>query len=132
MQDNINNRKYNCKNPFQGIFRKVLCVCSAGLLRSPTLAEVLRDEFDYNTRACGSSYSHALIPIDPVLIHWADEIVFVSRTNYHDCEYRFPELKNKIVKILSIPDNFEFRDSILKQKLLEDYEIALDINKDEV
>jgi predicted protein tyrosine phosphatase len=30
------NRLGNCKNYHQGKFKRVLCVCSAGLLRSPT------------------------------------------------------------------------------------------------
>ena len=75
----MNNRLYNCKNPYQGDAKKVLCVCSAGLLRSPTAAVVLNREYGYNTRACGTEVGHALIPLDETLMHWADEIVVMDR-----------------------------------------------------
>lgn len=39
--NHINNRKHMMKHPSQGDFKKVLCVCSGGLLRSPTVAWVL-------------------------------------------------------------------------------------------
>ena len=48
------NRLGNSRNIYQGKDKRVLCVCSAGLLRSPTAANVLHKEFGYNTRACGS------------------------------------------------------------------------------
>ncbi len=35
------NRWGNIDNPYQGSAKKVLCVCSAGMLRSPTAANVL-------------------------------------------------------------------------------------------
>ena len=69
------NRLFNCSNPYQGKAKKVLCVCSAELLRSPTAAVILQQEYGYNTRAVGVEDSFALIPIDDVLIEWADEIV---------------------------------------------------------
>ena len=67
------NALWNCKNPYQGDMKRVLCVCSAGLLRSPTIAWVLSNH-GYNTRAVGV-HDYALIPIDSVLIEWADIII---------------------------------------------------------
>lgn len=73
------NRLYNCKNPNQGMQKRVLCLCSAGLLRSPTVAWVLSNPpYDYNTRAAGVNQEYALIPVDECLISWADEIVCVE------------------------------------------------------
>jgi predicted protein tyrosine phosphatase len=70
------NRLANTKNQHQGIHKKVLCVCSAGLLRSPTLAWVLSNPpWNCNTRACGAEPEYALIPLDLALVEWADEIV---------------------------------------------------------
>ncbi len=72
----LDNRKRNSGNPYQGEFKRVLCVCSAGLLRSPTAAMVLsQDPFNFNTRAAGIVPNYALIPVDEVLLEWADEIV---------------------------------------------------------
>ena len=51
------NRLGNSKNPYQGDFKKVLCVCSAGLLRSPTAAWVLSNApFNFNTREIGRAH----------------------------------------------------------------------------
>lgn len=70
------NRKWNSHNEYQGKHKRVLCVCSAGLLRSPTAAWVLSNPpYNFNTRAAGIDVGHALIPVDDVLIEWADEIV---------------------------------------------------------
>lgn len=103
----MNNRKYNCRNPNQGKHKRVLCVCSAGLLRSPTAALVLSQEpYEFNTRACGIDVGHALIPLDEVLIEWADEIVVMDEY----MEKRLKELTTKPVLNLRIGDNFEYRD----------------------
>jgi predicted protein tyrosine phosphatase len=73
------NRLGNCGNRFQGGRNRVLCVCSAGMLRSPTIAWVLSNEpYGFNTRAAGISDEYALIPVDEVLLSWADEIVCVA------------------------------------------------------
>lgn len=51
----VMNRIANASNKFQGSYKRVLCVCSAGLLRSPTAALVLsKDPYNFNTRACGA------------------------------------------------------------------------------
>jgi len=78
MQYELNfNQLSNTKNPYQGKATKALCVCSAGLLRSPTIAKVLTEK-GYNTRAAGASQEYALIPLSPALILWADEIHVVK------------------------------------------------------
>ena len=70
------NRLGNVNNGFQGKFRRVLCVCSAGLLRSPTLAEILsQPPYNFNARAVGIAKEFALIPIDMAHVAWADDIV---------------------------------------------------------
>ena len=114
------NRLSNSKNHYQGSRKKVLCVCSAGLLRSPTIAWILSNEpFGYNTRAVGTSQEYALIPIDDVHIYWADAIVFVDAGNYDALTYADLAMKELISNmehhILSIPDQFPFRD----EKLVE-------------
>ena len=101
------NRKWNSHNENQGKYKRVLCVCSAGLLRSPTTAFVLSNEpYNFNTRAAGLEASFALIPVDDVLIEWADEIVCMD-------EYQQTKLKEKTdkpVHNLRVGDNFEYRD----------------------
>lgn len=117
------NRKYNSKNPYQGKYKRVLCVCSAGLLRSPTTAFVLSNEpYNFNTRAAGIDVGHALIPVDEVLIEWADEIVCMD-------EYQEKQLKertDKPVHNLKVGDSFEYRDkglvTIIKMRAKEIWE----------
>lgn len=117
------NRLANSENRYQGDSKKVLCVCSAGLLRSPTLARLLATEKGFNTRSCGSNSDYALINLDEVLIHWADEIVFVNPQNYDSAKQRF-DMAAKTVKILDVPDNFGYNDPKLVSILREAYNDA--------
>jgi predicted protein tyrosine phosphatase len=116
----MNNRMWNIKNPHQGDRKKVLCVCSAGLLRSPTAAIVLSQEpFNFNTRAAGLEKNFALIPVDEVLIAWADEVWVMDRHMEDVVKY----YTDKPIINLDIPDNFSFMDdklvSLIKEKALQ-------------
>ena len=105
------NRLHNISNPNQGNAKKVLCVCSAGLLRSPTVAWILsNDPFNYNTRAVGTSLEYALIQIDDIHIQWADAIVFVEKCHYDWACWDHKELINNMEHhVLTIPDIYRFR-----------------------
>lgn len=106
------NREYNAKNPYQGKYKRVLCVCSAGLLRSPTVAWVLSNEpYNFNTRAVGIDVGHALIPIDNVLLEWADAIMVMDE--YQEkfiAEILAKKDQIKPIHNMRIGDNFEYRD----------------------
>lgn len=118
------NQLANTTNPYQTTTKKVLCVCSAGLLRSPTLANVLHKELGYNTRACGSVESFALIPLSEALIHWADEIVFVDEDckTYVDIETREEISLSRAKEVtLDIPDEYSFGSEVLEKELLRQY-----------
>lgn len=113
------NRLANCTNEYQGKYKRVLCVCSAGLLRSPTAALVLSQEpFNYNTRAAGLSGEYALILVDDVLLKWADEIVCMSKGQELELEIMMPR---KPIICLDIPDNFEYRNPALKDLIHNKY-----------
>ena len=66
-------------NRYQGNFTRLLFVCTVGMLRSPTGAEI-GVEFGYNTRSCGYD-DVALIQLSANLISWADHIIFVSKSD---------------------------------------------------
>lgn len=123
------NRLHNMKNPNQGKAKKVLCVCSAGLLRSPTLAWILSNEpFSYNTRAVGTASDYALIVLDEVQLQWADAVVFVDEGNYRVAKYDYAELiDNMEHHVLEIPDMYKFRDpklvEIATQQLKEAFRL---------
>lgn len=106
-------------NPYQGTRTRILFVCSAGLLRSPTGAHVgsIRG---YNTRSAGSAQQYALIPITANLIEWAQKIVFVNRENYLQTMTTFTgsgyeqDIERK-ASVLDIPDKYEAFHPVLLQ-----------------
>lgn len=103
------NRLANSKNRYQGDMKKVLCVCSAGLLRSPTVAWILSNNpFNFNTRAVGITKEYALIPVDEVLIMWADEIVVVEDWMRIELERNFDI--DVPIHVVETPDKYQTRD----------------------
>ena len=111
-------------NSFQGDYKRVLTVCSANMLRSPTIAHVLSAEpFNYNTRSAGT-HSFALIPVTQDLLMWADEIVCA------DTEHALM-IRDKLIEYdldkplinLGIPDNYEYRDPKLIEMIISRYTI---------
>ena len=121
LTDLIMNSTCPWDNPYQGRDKKVLFVCSAGILRSATAARMYAHK--YNTRACGSEH-YALIPISDNLVTWADEIVFVNEENYGNVEHRydFTSFSNKRIMILDIPDMYEHMHPELIKAFKEQYE----------
>ena len=115
------NRMGNAKNEYQTDVKKVLCICSAGLLRSPTTAVVLSQEpYNYNTRAAGIVEEYALVPVDEVLIHWADEIVCVEPRIETLLRDEF-DVNDKNIVTLDLPDMFEYRNPVLVELIKEQY-----------
>ena len=120
----MNNRMFNCTNPYQGAYRKVLCLCSAGLLRSPTMAWVLSNEpYNCNVRAAGVETGHALVPLDEVLLEWADCFVVAEQrmVDYLDSE----AAEGKHVYVLNLPDTYGYREDALVEAIKKALE-ALD------
>jgi predicted protein tyrosine phosphatase len=112
------NRTFNAKNPFQGSYKKVLCVCSAGLMRSPTAALILSQEpYNYNTRAAGLVKEYALIYADDVLLGWCDEVVCMTTDQENELKAR----TKKPVICLNIPDIYPYRDSALIERIKATY-----------
>lgn len=113
-------------NPYQGSAKRVLCCCSAGLLRSPTAANVLHKEFGFNTRAVGIEESYALIPISEVLVNWAHEIVVMTEAHAASVVAFIEKMQHKPERIprllvLNIPDNFEYHSPILQRMITQAY-----------
>lgn len=106
------------QNPYQGDYKRVLCVCSAGILRSASTAVVLaQDPFNYNTRSAGVEF-YALIPVTEVLLAWADEVVCMTK----DHENKLKLITKKPIKCLDIPDSYEYRNEDLMKMIKENYE----------
>lgn len=130
------NQLANIDNPYQGDAKKVLCLCSAGLLRSPTTANVLHREFGYNTRSAGLT-DVALIPVSHALLLWAEEIIVMELFHnrllinllewYHRSKCISQEHADEIMKkviVLEIPDKFKYMDEELQKIILTKYKEA--------
>lgn len=110
-------------------YKRVLCLCSVGILRSPTIARMLSIEYNYNTRAAGI-HPDALIKVNEALLLWADEIVLAEEEIYNGLikllkDNNFSEefinlIKSKIVQ-LEIPDIFGFREPELVHYAIKEY-----------
>lgn len=119
------NRLHNTTNPYQGSYKRVLCLCSAGLLRSPTAAHVLSQEpYNYNTRAAGCATEYALVPVDEALVVWAQEIVCMTEEQ-RDFLVTHPilagALEGRPIITLDIPDRFNYRDPELVELIHAKY-----------
>ena len=117
------------RNPYQTNALRVLCVCSIGMLRSPTLANELNRRYSHNTRSCGIETGQALVPISTALINWADEIVFVDFdvyddfTNSHTNKEVLEDVKDQGTQILvlNVPDVYDWNDNALKEISVTQY-----------
>ena len=122
--DSKRNQMGNALNPYQGKTVKILCVCSAGLLRSPTIAKHLTGK-GFNTRACGTSLDYALIPISEALVHWADEIHVVKEQEHiirEIFELKGLSVMQKPIIVLDIPDDYGTFESELEDIIKGFYE----------
>jgi predicted protein tyrosine phosphatase len=117
---------FNLTNPAQGPEKCVLALCSAGLLRSPTVAWVLSNApYNYNTRAAGVDPEFALIGIDQYLLNWATEIVCVTRSVRRGmeeyCQREGIDISGKTIVTLEIPDIYRRRDPRLVAMIENQY-----------
>jgi len=127
------NQLHNISNPYQGDTKKVLTVCSAGILRSATLQNYLIKTYGFNVRNCGTEESYALVPISEALVMWANEILFVSLENYSNVAREITELQENFnivlnIKILNIPDIYGFNIPELLKICGEQYDKVKDLN----
>jgi len=110
-------------NMYQGDYKRVLTVCSANMLRSPTIAHVLSAEpYNFNTRSAGTE-GFALIPVTEELLFWADEIVCANTEHALWIRNKMMDLNlDKPIIDLQIEDIYEYRNSKLVELIKERYE----------
>lgn len=108
-------------NSSQTNAKRLLFVCSVGMLRSPT-AQMVASIQGYNARACGSNVDIALIPLSCNLINWADHIIFMNAENAIEAHKEFEaigykdDILNKQI-VWNIPDHFNWGDNFLWNEL---------------
>lgn len=125
----LSNKIRECRdgvvnNPYQGNDKRVVFVCSMGILRSATAARLYAHK--YNTRSAGT-WNDALIPLTDTLIAWSHELVFVNKSNYEQVESLWKEFGDSLhnvtkVVVLDIPDSFEHMHPELVKAFKEQYE----------
>jgi len=120
-------------NSLQGPSQRLLFVCSVGLLRSPTCANVAT-KLGFNARSCGSDVDIALIPISANLIEWAETIIFMTTKNFSEVLKTFKDtgydeiVEDKSV-IWYIEDDYDYGDQVLVDNakyLLGKYSIQIE------
>lgn len=105
-------------NAYQGQHRKVLTVCSAGCLRSPTAAHILSSPpWNFNTRCAGTSQEYAIVPVTHALVAWADVILCMDSFQQLEINAMQNELADVITDFsykqvinLEIEDDYAYRD----------------------
>jgi predicted protein tyrosine phosphatase len=114
-----------CNNPFQGEAKRVLTVCSASALRSPTAAVVLNQEYGYNTKAAGVSLEYAIVPITGRLLMWADEILCMESWQAQEIEGMLEIMGvDRPVVCMNIDDNYSYMQPELVDLIKQRYEAA--------
>lgn len=121
-------------NHSQGKDLRVVFVCSAGLLRSPTAARIA-GEYGINSRSAGSHLHYALIPLTANLIKWAHWIVFMNSSNEDEACRKISDLdlltdlKEKTI-VWNIEDTYNYMDESLVWKIEKELEKTFDVKKE--
>lgn len=105
-------------NAYQGKFKKVLTVCSAGCLRSPTAAHILSSEpWNFNTRCVGTSKEYAIVPVTEALIVWADVILVMD----WEQQRQINEMQNKMAAEVDVMMDYEYK-QVINLEIEDDYD----------
>lgn len=110
------------ENKWQGNAVRVLFVCSAGILRSPTAAIHFATTQGWNTRAVGIDHNFALIPVSEALMNWADVIFVMTPDQRLTLKFRFGDEFSDKIFCLHIDDNFAF----MEPKLISFLEVSME------
>lgn len=112
-----------CFNYYQGEAKRVLTVCSASVLRSPTAAVVLNREYGYNTKAAGVSLEYAIVPVTGRLLTWCDEVVVMENWQAREIIGMLEIMHiDRPVVCLNIDDDYSYMQPELVELIKERYE----------
>ncbi|MEL7070632.1 MAG: phosphotyrosine protein phosphatase [Cyanobacteria bacterium J06581_3] len=99
----------------------ILFICSRNQWRSPTAEKVWRNRNGLSTRSAGTS-RNAKRKVSVSDIRWADVIMVMEQKHKDRLTAEFTRLiKNKLLYILEIPDDYKFMDP----GLVEHFEVAI-------
>jgi predicted protein tyrosine phosphatase len=98
---------------------KILFVCDANRLRSPTAEAIFTGRIDIEVKSAGVA-KEATVPISIELLEWADLVFVMEKRQRNIIHSRFKEIYDrKRIICLYIPDEFEFMDPELIALLQE-------------
>lgn len=90
--------------------RRLLFLCSRNKLRSPTAEEIFSGVPGIEVDSAGLS-PDAEVPLSREQIEWADVILVMEKVHRDRLNRQFGDaLAGKRVRVLGIPDNYEFMD----------------------
>jgi predicted protein tyrosine phosphatase len=96
---------------------KMLFVCSANRLRSPTAEAVFSAIENIEALSAGTNHD-AENPVSGDIIEWADIVFVMERAHRQKLQRRFGRLLlTKKIVVLGIPDDYDYMDTELIQIL---------------
>jgi predicted protein tyrosine phosphatase len=96
---------------------RVLFVCSQNRLRSPTAEQVFSEHPGLECSSAGTN-RNADTPLTSELVAWAEVIFVMEKAHRNKLTSKFrPQLVNKRVICLDIPDEYEYMDPALVRLL---------------
>ena len=97
--------------------KHVLFICSQNRLRSPTAEQVFSTRPDVECSSAGTNHD-AENPLTAELVEWADVIFVMEKAHREKVQKRFrPQLRDKRLIVLGIPDNYDYMDPELVRLL---------------
>jgi predicted protein tyrosine phosphatase len=101
----------------------LLFVCSRNKRRSLTAETIFKDSDEFDVKSAGTS-PQSRVKINEKLIAWADVILVMEKRHKQIIVERFAEaLKGKEIKVLFIPDEYEYMEPDLVEMLKEKCEM---------
>lgn len=98
---------------------KVLFICTANRLRSPTAETIFSGRPGLEVKSAGVG-EEATVPVSVELLEWADLIFVMEKRQRNIIQSKFKEIyQRKRIICLYIPDDFEFMDPELISLLEE-------------
>jgi predicted protein tyrosine phosphatase len=96
----------------------VLFICSQNRLRSPTAEQVFADWPGIETQSAGLG-NDADTPVTPELLAWSNLVFVMERVHRTKLSNRFGRhVKDKRTVCLDIPDDYDFMEPALVQRLM--------------
>jgi predicted protein tyrosine phosphatase len=97
--------------------KRILFICSQNRLRSPTAEQVFSSWPGIESCSAGLN-NDAENPVTPELLEWSEIIFVMEPAHRNKLSARFkPQIKDKRVICLDIPDEFGFMDEALVRLL---------------